>query len=71
MYATSRRYEDWWEFIILHTGWVLNDAKAIKYAQQEGKDQRSNRLRVAWNVAAMRSGQKDNLCGFKQQYYDS
>ncbi len=71
MYATSWHYEDWWEFIILHTGWVLKDAEAIEYAQTEGDKQDSARLRVAWNVAAMRSGQKSNLLWIKQQYYDN
>ena len=82
MYATSWGYDNWWEFIVLHTGWVLKEESAFEYASKEAENQKNKRIRVAWNVACARSGlfftqgskelsAKDNLQWLIQQYYDN
>jgi hypothetical protein len=70
MRYTSWWYQDWWEFIILEMGWVLSD-KDIKEAKKEAKEQRDNRIRVAWNIACNRYGDKETLKWTINQYYDN
>ena len=70
MRYTSWWYQDWWEFIVLEMGWVLSE-KNIKEAKTEANKQRDNRIRVAWNIACNRYGDKETLKWTINQYYDN
>ena len=68
--ATSWGTEDWFELIVLNIGWVLQESTHIEYAKQKAEKQRSNRLRVVWNVACVRAGVKSSLEWLVDKYYD-
>ena len=70
-YVTSFSKADWHEFIILHTGWVLQETDDVSYAQNEAKKHRDNRMRTAWSVACSRAGKKESLVWLIQQYHDN
>ena len=71
LWVTSWSRDNWYEFIILHLGWVLEyGSEDFTYAKKEAEDAGNNRLRVAWNVACSRSGDVETLRWLKEQYCD-
>ncbi|MEC7988195.1 MAG: hypothetical protein VX278_23715, partial [Myxococcota bacterium] len=66
---TSWSKEDWCNFVILKTGWVLSPLSE-PYAIKEADRQKNARYRVAWHVALIRFGRYNSLIWLHDQYYD-